>query len=131
MALKSESEIIVLWLLIFGLVGRSSAKSVLPFRERGGTMEGIVCDLCIKTMQGVIYDIGLLRNKMLEEVDRDCMTFFKTKPEQYKKCVTILREQVEQIVQRLQESLNPNNVCARLRFCDKHTVENRTRNILN
>uniref|UniRef100_A0A0M3IK50 Saposin B-type domain-containing protein n=1 Tax=Ascaris lumbricoides TaxID=6252 RepID=A0A0M3IK50_ASCLU len=131
MGLKGGKATTLLWLLTLPLIDRSSAKFVLPLLGRQGALEGIVCDFCIKTMQGIVYDIGVLRNKMLQEVEHECAAFFKEKSEKYEKCVRVLDEQVEKLTERLEEILNPNVICARLRLCAKINHKNRTRHSLN
>lgn len=68
---------------------------------------------------------------MLQEVEHECAAFFKEKSEKYEKCVRVLDEQVEKLTERLEEILNPNVICARLRLCAKINHKNRTRHSLN
>uniref|UniRef100_A0A915ABG1 Saposin B-type domain-containing protein n=2 Tax=Parascaris TaxID=6254 RepID=A0A915ABG1_PARUN len=127
MELKSGSATRLLWLLTLPLIDRSLATFTRPLLGRQGALEGIVCDFCIKTMQGIVYDIGVFRKRMLEEVEHECAEFFKEASEKYEKCVRVLDEQIENLIQRLQEILNPNVICARLELCAKIGHKNRTR----
>ncbi|VDK47538.1 unnamed protein product [Anisakis simplex] len=118
---------LILFLCIFVLVVESSANSILPYLGDKSAINGLKCDICIKFMQGVVYDIGILKSKALESIERNCSKWFSKKYERYEKCVRVLSEQIVILAQDMEDALNPNSVCVRAHFCKMNASNNRTK----
>ncbi|CAJ0956345.1 unnamed protein product, partial [Mesorhabditis belari] len=80
-------------------------------------VEGFGCDLCLKTIYSINYNIAQMKSSAEDMVKKDCEALFGGDNEAVGTCVTLMIDKIEEYYEKIEPMIDTKNLCVRIGMC--------------
>ncbi|CAD6189407.1 unnamed protein product [Caenorhabditis auriculariae] len=98
-------------------------KTVVPpspdyFETKVNEVAGLSCDVCLKAVYGLNYNVIRLKKGVIDMIQMDCEALFHGQAEDIAQCIRVMADKVEKYYNKVESFIDTRHLCVQIRMCE-------------